>query len=418
MLKNFAALLTTFAAVALTAAAELTPAESAAALTDPANLQAVKGVFKSVEFNGKPALSLGGRTVNQKSTNYFIGRVKLPRPVSLKGKMLQFDLAMRGERGAATILAFRFFRSGLDKPVWSFVNWEKFGAKTELEIGLAEESGINVDYQGDRVAANPDGLCDAIEFHVGSRTGDATVEAVFYNFKLIDAPPPVYPYGWTPVAKYADAPAKVTHPAGYVKAAEIERARQNLKTPWGKEIYDRIKAQSKFWMSLTPAQIELMIPSDDAWGKCICPNCGTLPEFAWEGDDVLQKDLSSFRCTKCGKVFPNAEFPENKSYTVTSPHGKVKTIPYYEGKVQLTQGENLGVKYHLTGILNYVRLRRMPSIENAALVYALEGNIDYARRVRDVLVRFARVYPDYSVKFRTTVFDSPRRNHMAGKLYD
>ncbi|MGE4563557.1 MAG: heparinase II/III family protein [Victivallaceae bacterium] len=380
-----------------------------------ANLSCAGGKLEVIELDGKKALKLSAVTKAQKSTYYATGRIKLPAPLDLAGRQLKFKVTTVTPDPVIALVA-RFYNLGDSaKPVWSFTSWGKvFAAGPVIGAELSADRGVGLPWEEKRVSGAVADRVDLVEFWLGSTVPDVPLEAVFSDFEFAKAP--AAPTKWTPVTPYADAPAKVAHPVGSVKQADIERARENLKRyDWAKESYDAVKKRADQWMALDQKGIENMVPAGDAFFKCLCPNCGTQPEFAWAGN-VLQPDGKSIQCTKCKMIFPNDKYPENKTYTVSTPRGKVKTIKYFEGPDQIAQGENYGKKYHLTGAVNYVKIRQIGTIYSAAFVYAMTGDKAYAQKVRDVLVRFADVYPDYSVKFRATIYDSPKANSMGGKL--
>ncbi len=381
-----------------------------------ANLNCAGGTLEVIELDGKKALKLSAVTKAQKSTYYATGRIKLPAPINLDGRQLKFKVTSATPAPILALVA-RFYNLGDSvKPVWSFTSWGKvFAAGPVIEAELSPDRGVGIPWEESRVSGAAADRVDLVEFWLGSTVPDVPIEAVFSDFTFAKAPPA--PTKWTAVTPYADAPAKVKHPVGSVKEPDIERARENLKRyDWAKDSYEALKKRADQWMALDQKGIENMVPAEDAFFKCLCPNCGTQPEFAWAGNDVLQPGGKSIQCTKCKMIFPNDKYPENKTYTVTTPRGKVKTLKYYEGPDQIAQGENYGKKYHLTGAVNYVKIRQIGTIYSAAFVYAMTGDKAYAQKVRDVLVRFADVYPDYSVKFRATIYDTPKANSMGGKL--
>ncbi len=388
------------------------PGKMPAAFFDPANL---KG--RNAKFTIKDGVfRLSGVTRKQDNTNYFVGEVRLPRPLNLSGQMVKFQISTTTPDVIVALTA-RFFSGSDAKPAWSFMQWgAPFSRVKTVTAQLTRDNGTPLIWQPEVASGLHEDAITRFEFWVGATVPDVPVEVTLSDFELLPASQAPAAMRWKPVPEYADRPANVRHPAGSIKEADILRARENLKKPENREILDGIRERAKFWMERTPEEIALLIPAEDAWFKCLCPNCGTQPEFAWEGADVLQPDWKSIRCTKCGMVFPNDQYPESSSYTIKTPRGKVKTIHYYHGKDQIAQGENYGPRYHLSGAVNYVKQRFLGRVYDTAMMYALTGDKAYAERVRDVLVRFAEVYPDYSVKFRATAYETPRGHYMGGKL--
>lgn len=399
--------------------APLTTEQAVAAIYHAENLSCANGKFTVIEVNGQKAIRLSGTTRQQKSTNYFVGRIRLPGELNLDGKQLQFTVSTTTPAPIVALVS-RYYNAGnTAKPVWSFMQWGgPFSTQSQLRVVTAKDHGQPLAWEADKVSGATAGKVNLLEFWIGSTTPDVPVEITLADFTITKAEPPKGALGtWKAVPDYAATPAKVKQPAGSFKEAELKRARENLKKyEWAREAFAPLRERGEYWMQFDRKGIETMIPLEDAWFKCLCPNCGTQPEFAWAGGDVLQPDLKSIRCTKCKMVFPNDQYPENRTYTVKMPNGTVKTIKYYHGKDQLAQGENYGPRYHLSGAVNYVKLRNLPAIYSTALLYAIEGNRKYAEKVRDVLVRFAQAYPGYSCKFRATAYEDARKNSMAGKM--
>ncbi|MDD5727795.1 MAG: heparinase II/III family protein [Victivallales bacterium] len=214
-----------------------------------------------------------------------------------------------------------------------------------------------------------------------------------------------------------DADDAKLHPYGFYKAADIARAKENIrKHKWTADVLGGFERGSRFWMNCPDDKLSFWIPDQGGW-RSNCPRCGT-PGYTWklspEGDKLI--------CKNCGLVFPdNPEFRENKSYTMKDPTGKLQTINYYEGKVQFHNSSKtiaLGNKYYLQGVIRSKRLNKLRGLVCPAYVYALTGKLEYAEKVRKVLLRFAEVYPHYIPKFRCKPFESYEANFIAGKVAD
>jgi hypothetical protein len=395
--------------------------EAAEALPEffqPKNLTGKGGKFEVVEVDGKPALKLSGVTKAQKNTNYFIGTITLPKSLDLTGRQLKLT-AKTPLPKEIVALAIRFYNAEEKKPCWSFMGWgSPFAAGAALPLALFEgREDEPLKFEEAVCSGSKPERVNRIEFWLGSTSAELPLEVVFADFEFAPADAVKTASRWTPSPVYADKPAAVRHPVGSIKAAAIDRAKANIaRHDWAKAQLETTQKNAGYWMKFKPEEIAEMIPAEDAWFKCLCPNCDTQPEFAWAGDAVLQPDRRSVKCTKCGMVFPNEKFPENRSYTIKTTHGKEKTIRYHHGKDQIAQGENYGPRYHLSGVVNYVKIRTVTRIYHAALYYALTGDRSYAERVREVLLRFAEVYPGFSPKYRATAYESPRGHFMAGKL--
>ena len=332
-------------------------------------------------------------------------------------------------QGAKQLIYFyiRVYNRGSRKPVWSaFAHSYPFSKTASRDFAIYQDGTTGLIWESAVVTGEPADKVERIEILAATQEDQQDIRLRVQDFVLEKEPPEVAQEvraraavrKWTPVPVYSDKPA-ATKNIGSIRPADIERAKENIRRhEWAKNCYERIKAAGDFWMKLTPEQLKLMIPEEDAWFKCLCPNCGTAPEFAWSGKGGLMPDLKSIRCSKCSMIFPNEKYPENHTYTVKNRDGSLRTIRCYKGKDQISSGENYGPHYHITGAVNYAKTRKFGSVFSLAFAYAVEGKIEYAQRVREVLLRLAQVYPNYIVKFRATPYPTPRqsRQGMGGKL--
>ena len=363
--------------------------------------------------DSKKTIKCSGITPTKKGTKYFIFTIELAKAMDMRGKQLVFDAKTTTDQ-TLQALYVRFYNKGSKKPCWSFLKWHNPVKRSNTKITLAAQRDSLLKWEAVNLSGKEASNVTSIKFWIGSLRDNAPMDISLSNFSITKSPPPPRKI-WTPIPQKAQLPAKVKHPCGFLKAADIERAKTNInKYLWAKELYKKYKSQSEFWMNIPDEQIKKWIPEEDAFFKCLCPNCFTQPEFAWRNG--IEADGKSIKCSKCKHVFPSVKFPENSSYIVKSPHGKLKTIHYYKGPDQMIHKENIGPKYHLNGAVNWAKLRQLWKIESLAYVYAIEQDLKYANKVKKVLLRFAEVYPHYSPKFRATIYSSPRKHFMAGKL--
>ncbi len=212
-------------------------------------------------------------------------------------------------------------------------------------------------------------------------------------------------------AGVSDTPAPVTHPVVLYRMNDIERARENIRRhQWATQLYDFIKQSAQFWIDFPEDQIAAWIPEEGGF-HVNCPKCHL--------GDTLKPDALCTRleCNNCHEVFPSENYPETSSYEVTTPTGRKRRIFYYEGEDQFIHRENIGNRYHLSMMLNYYKLDKIRNnLYNLALLYALDGKPEYARKVRIALVRLAEVYPDFVPKYRATAY-AYGEHLMAGKMF-
>lgn len=178
-------------------------------------------------------------------------------------------------------------------------------------------------------------------------------------------------------------PATVVHPCGLYRAADLERAKENLQRhQWARDLLASYRSAAKFWMDLPDAEIPFWIGEDTPMRVMDCPKCGANWDYAWK---FLPPD--KLQCTRCGLTLPNPDYPETGTETYLNPVGKRVTLQYYKG-------EN-GRKYRISAVLRYFRVCRLDSLGALGKVYALTGERAYAEKAVKVLRRLAEVYPGY-----------------------
>lgn len=137
-----------------------------------------------------------------------------------------------------------------------------------------------------------------------------------------------------------------------------------------------------------------MIP-DTTPGPCLfnlSPEHDTgVPHGMWKWDPK-NPDLIIDEIT--GTAFPNEQFPEDG--ILNTSWGKPQTFTFYTGKSIVYN------RYHLyasfTGMIRYKKTEYMiQAAYNLGLLYWLTGDIRYARKVTEILLRFADVYPYWLV---------------------
>jgi hypothetical protein len=179
-------------------------------------------------------------------------------------------------------------------------------------------------------------------------------------------------------------PAPVEHPCGMYDNEDIERAKQNIERhEWAKKRFESCVSSSQWWMELPDDEIATWIPEGTPFRVCDCPSCGAhwgVGPFTGAGED-------SFKCKRCGTVFPNDDFPETGTEVFINPLGQKETNTFYQ--------DDAGKKFRLSGFLRYARIGKLGRLGYLGRVYAIEGDVAYAEKVRKVLLRLAEVYPGY-----------------------
>ena len=195
--------------------------------------------------------------------------------------------------------------------------------------------------------------------------------------------------------------AQVSHPAGVIKAADLQRAHANIEQyDWAKDYLAKIQKNTDYWMTnLTPEYLEKMIP-DTTPGDGLytpCPACRDLgkpylPHGDWSWDprhpDVL-------KCNVCGTVFPNDKYPE--SVVLHTKWGKPQTLTFMGGEPFPV----FAYKQARPSMSGNIRARKVgfmvSLLDNIGEAYALTGKPEYAKAAHDILIRLATVYPYWLV---------------------
>jgi len=205
------------------------------------------------------------------------------------------------------------------------------------------------------------------------------------------------PTDWSDWGKYRD---QVVHPACTIKAADLERARQNVERyDWARGYADSVRSSADAILeTLTPDYLEHMIPWTTPGGVGPCPACRAqgLPwhpsgQWRWSPDRP-----DEIKCTVCGTVFPNQEFPETVVLRCT--WGRGQEFSFYGGETFQTFGYQ-HERPSFTGMIRRSKVSYMIGrLSTLALAYALTGDARYAGGARDLLLRFAEVFPEYLVR--------------------
>ncbi len=206
-------------------------------------------------------------------------------------------------------------------------------------------------------------------------------------------------------------PARVRHPCGLYKPADIARAKRNVTLhPWARNVLDRFRSSSAFWLNCPDEKLAYWIPDLTPFRVVDCPKCGAGWRFAW-----TNLSYERIRCRKCDFIWPDPAYPEEDVQTFLDPLGKDQSIPYYKGDPSPVYGSAKSSVYRLSGRLRYHRIGRLGSLGSLGKVYALTGEREYAAKVRRVLLRLAEVYPRYLPHDWGRIYDH-YGNLQSGKL--
>jgi hypothetical protein len=191
----------------------------------------------------------------------------------------------------------------------------------------------------------------------------------------------------------------VSHPAGAIKRDDVERALANIgEYQWAKQYRDTVVQRAEEWYMarLTPDFIDMMIPETTP-GEILftaCPACRDQDQpkrhphgdWDWNWDNPEQAT-----CKICNTVFPNDDYPE--SVVIETTWGKPQTHTYFGGE-PLTLFSYRTARTSVTGHIRARKVWQMAqAVERLGEAYALTGDPRYAAATRDILLRFAEVFP-------------------------
>ena len=194
---------------------------------------------------------------------------------------------------------------------------------------------------------------------------------------------------------------RVQHPSGAIKAADVARARENIKRyQWAQSYFASLRGRATaFVPKLTPQYIESMIPETTPGDALWTPSPAVrdagkqvLEHGSWEWTPERPDEL---KCKVTGVVFPNEKYPE--SIVLQTKWGKPQTLTFYGGEPFTIFGYK-GSRPTFTG---NIRARKVAYMAQKARelgeAFLLSGEVSYARAARAILLRFARVYPHWMV---------------------
>ncbi len=189
---------------------------------------------------------------------------------------------------------------------------------------------------------------------------------------------------------------QVIHPASVFKPADLDRARANLERhAWARGVLEGMKAQVAHTLAQGPDHVERMIPATTPGSSLFtnCAACGANPvhgEYRWD-----PKDPEQLVCTTCGTGFPNEKYPEDVVFRADR-HGNGQVVTFHGG--YNFYGYGFYIFSSWTANIRARKVAHMASQAQAlATVYALTGERRCAEKARDILLRFAEVYPGYLV---------------------
>ncbi len=186
------------------------------------------------------------------------------------------------------------------------------------------------------------------------------------------------------------------HPNVFHKPEMLERAREKLELGDVEmtELYSRLVSKYGYILDSDDEMIINMIPETTPGPSLfnLSPEHEVgVPHGMWKWDpknpDVVIDEIT-------GTKFPNEKYPEEGELKTT--WGKPQTFTFYTGKSILYNGFHVYPSF--TGMVrNKKAAYILEAAYNLALLYHLTGNVLYAKKTAEILIRYADVYPYWLV---------------------
>jgi hypothetical protein len=196
---------------------------------------------------------------------------------------------------------------------------------------------------------------------------------------------------------------RVRHPA-LISDRELEQARRNIETAdWARQWFDRLKDDADFIAGQDEGYVDRMLEAETPWCgySFFCPNCFGIKSFEGTEYTIIDWQRGSpdtLTCKACGHVYPSAQYPED--ITLQCPR-RGQSIAFHRNPAQRANPDDRTgdlawrwamrpVHPSFTGIIR--ERKAMYLVSNArplALLHRLTGEVRYARRSREILLRLA-----------------------------
>ena len=148
----------------------------------------------------------------------------------------------------------------------------------------------------------------------------------------------------------------------------------------------RLLQSTAFVRSLDESALRKLVPAQSGVYFVGCPNCNggrQENQLAWNAghpDEVY--------CQYCRHRYPSASYPMDQFLTVRNPRGELQRYPYW--------ADAKGYRYYFQARRDdLVRNYLASAAHDLAQLYAVTGEMAYARRAAVLLDQFARVFPGW-----------------------
>ena len=228
----------------------------------------------------------------------------------------------------------------------------------------------------------------------GKRLDEIRRQQILARGEEVAIPTAPFSVGFS-LERWAQWRDNVERPASLYKKRLLENARKNFSQSFGYQALSSLMNNVALVMTYTPEQIAHMIPETTPtttnWTPSPLSDRG-FPHGDWDWSPYAP-DVIIERST--GRQFPNDDFPEDIVIVATSG-GKEQRLTFHRSKNWEFNGFPLATSF--TGHIRARKVSYMASrVQDLGLLYALTGNIAYAKQAKAILLRFAEVYPNYLV---------------------
>ena len=219
--------------------------------------------------------------------------------------------------------------------------------------------------------------------------------------------------------------ALADHPNLYLTPQDIERGKKNIERyAWAKEFFDGMKTEADKWAVKSEDEIRGLVPQPKAlfaYGFSGCPTCG-VTWTTWGNGGLCDFALpGKVKCTSCGRIFPDAEYPDPGDGWLDPKTGRrhyfvAQYNAFVAQRLTLDVPANLSNAYAITGDEKYARTAAVV-FDALAKIYptCTVGSIDYPNhpggrfertqyQVARVLVLLAN---DYDLIYNSPALDAP-----------
>jgi len=137
-----------------------------------------------------------------------------------------------------------------------------------------------------------------------------------------------------------------------------------------------------------------MVPTQGPDTTCACPACAKYCKWSW--DAAKPNEIA---CPECKTVYPNAEYPADRTQVFLNFIGEEVSMKYHQGKTPSGGFSRPNPdRYFLSSPIDNAKYQWCKkALTTLANEYASTGNDDHARRAALLLNEFARNYEHYLV---------------------